>query len=75
MSLINNTAHDYFDKFMVAYLDDILFYGHTRSEHITYIKRALQRLHENRLYAKFSKFIYGTKEKEYFGFYNYIIML
>ncbi len=55
MSIMNNIFHDYADKFVTVYLDDILVYRNSWEEHITHLNLVLNRLREHKLYAKLSK--------------------
>ena len=40
---------------MIVFIDDILVYSKTEEDHIRYLRIVLQRLREDKLYAKFSK--------------------
>jgi hypothetical protein len=42
--LVNNTLHKYLDIFVVAYLDNILIYSKTETEHIEHIRQVLAKL-------------------------------
>ena len=55
MELMNRVFHDYLDKFIIVFIDDILVYSKTREDHETYLRLALERLQFEKLYAKFSK--------------------
>ena len=55
MDLMNRVFHDYLDKFVVVFIDDILIYSKSAIEHETHLKLVLQRLREKQLYAKFKK--------------------
>ncbi|XP_077222075.1 uncharacterized protein LOC143855912 [Tasmannia lanceolata] len=56
MDLMNRVFHDYLDKFVVVFIDDILVYSKSREEHEEHLKIVLQTLRQKKLYAKFSKF-------------------
>jgi hypothetical protein len=43
------------DKFVVVFIDDILIYSKTEEDHVDHLRVILQRLRDDRLYAKFSK--------------------
>lgn len=43
------------DKFVVVFIDDILIYSKTKEEHVEHLKRVLEALRREKLYAKFSK--------------------
>ena len=55
MELINRVFHDYLDKFIIVFIDDIVSYSKTREDHETHLILALERLQSQKLYAKFSK--------------------
>ena len=55
MDLMNRVFHDYLDKFVVVFIDDILVYSKTAAKHEEHLKAVLQRLREKKLYAKFKK--------------------
>ena len=55
MCLMNDVLHKYLDKFIVVFIDDILFYSKSKEEHEEHLKIVLQELREHQLYAKFSK--------------------
>ena len=50
-TLMNNILQPFLDDFVVVYLDDILVYSKTEEEHRTHIKKVLQVLLDNSLYA------------------------
>jgi transposase InsO family protein len=64
---INDTLRDYLDVFCTAYLDDILIYSKTRSEHSRHVRLVLQRLREAGLYAKLSKCEFAVPETRFLG--------
>ena len=43
------------DKFVVAFIDDILIYSKNEADHAEHLRIVLSRLREHKLYAKFSK--------------------
>jgi hypothetical protein len=55
MYMMNNVFMDYLDKFVVAFIDDILIYSQSEQEHADHLRKVLQRLREHQLYAKLSK--------------------
>jgi hypothetical protein len=55
MYLMNKVFMEYLDKFVVVFIDDILVYSRSEKEHEEHLRLALQKLWENRLYAKLSK--------------------
>nr|GFB85535.1 putative reverse transcriptase domain-containing protein [Tanacetum cinerariifolium] len=55
MDLMNRVFHEYLDKFVIVFIDDILVYSKTREEHEDHIRIVLEILRQKKLYAKFSK--------------------
>ena len=51
-NLINDVLFDYLDAFVVVYLDDIVVYNQTLSEHEMHLKKVFQWLKEHKLYVK-----------------------
>ena len=56
MELMNKVFHDYLNKFIIVFIDDILVYSKTREDHEMYLRLALERLQSEKLYAKFFKY-------------------
>lgn len=55
MDTINRVFHDYFDHFKVVFIDDILTYSKSLEEHRVHLRKALERLQQEQLYAKLEK--------------------
>ncbi|GJW70701.1 putative reverse transcriptase domain-containing protein, partial [Tanacetum coccineum] len=55
MDLMNRVFHEYLDKFVIVFIDDILVYLKTREEHEDHLRIVLEILRRKKLYAKFSK--------------------
>jgi hypothetical protein len=64
---INDTLRDYLDIFCTAYLDDILVYSQTRSEHTQHVRKVLQKLREAGLFAKLAKCEFAVHETKFLG--------
>jgi Reverse transcriptase (RNA-dependent DNA polymerase) len=41
MMLMNNVFHEYLDKFIIIYLDDILIYSKSKEEHLQHLRQVL----------------------------------
>ncbi|WVZ52111.1 hypothetical protein U9M48_003201 [Paspalum notatum var. saurae] len=67
MQLMNSVFMDYLDKFVVVFIDDILIYSKTESEHEEHLRLVLQRLREHKLYAKFSKCEFWIDKVRFLG--------
>ena len=55
MDTMNRVFHDYLDQFIVVFIDDILIYSKTSEEHKEHLRKALERLRREKLYAKLEK--------------------
>ena len=51
-NLMNDVLFDYLDAFVVVYLDEIVVYSKTLTEHEKHLKLVFQRLRDNKLYVK-----------------------
>jgi len=66
--LMNKIFKLYLRKFVLVFFDDILVYKKSWDDHIGHVKKVLQILEDNQLYAKKSKCEFGKKEVEYLGY-------
>jgi hypothetical protein len=55
MDTMNKVFHDYLDQFTVVFIDDILIYSRMSEEHEEHLRKALERLRREKLYAKLKK--------------------
>ncbi|XP_062103509.1 uncharacterized mitochondrial protein AtMg00860-like [Humulus lupulus] len=55
MDLMNKVFKVYLDKFVIVIIDDILIYSKTEEDHEDHLRKTLQRLKEQQLYAKLTK--------------------
>nr|GEZ23141.1 putative reverse transcriptase domain-containing protein [Tanacetum cinerariifolium] len=55
MDLMNRIFHEYLDKFVIVFIDDILVFSKSKEEHEDHLRAVLQTLRQEKLYAKFSK--------------------
>jgi hypothetical protein len=67
MYLMNKVFMEYLDKFMVVFIDDILIFSKNEEDHDEYLRVVLQKLRENKLYAKLSKCEFWLKEVSFLG--------
>jgi RNase H-like domain found in reverse transcriptase/Reverse transcriptase (RNA-dependent DNA polymerase)/Integrase zinc binding domain/Chromo (CHRromatin Organisation MOdifier) domain/Retroviral aspartyl protease len=68
MSMMQDILAPYLDKFCISFLDDILIYSKTLEEHQRHVRMIMDKLRENKLYAKLSKCELFKKEIEFLGF-------
>jgi hypothetical protein len=55
MNLMNKVFMKELDRFVMVFIDDILIYSETTEEHEEHLRVMLERLRQQKLYAKFSK--------------------
>ncbi|KAJ9556477.1 hypothetical protein OSB04_011091 [Centaurea solstitialis] len=67
MDLMNRVCRPYLDKFVIVFIDDILIYSKTAEEHGDHLRKILEMLKRERLYAKFSKCEFWLKEVQFLG--------
>ncbi|KAI3819476.1 hypothetical protein L1987_13315 [Smallanthus sonchifolius] len=67
MDLMNRVCKPYLDKFVIVFIDDILIYSKTKSDHEQHLRLVLELLRKEQLYAKFSKCEFWLKEVQFLG--------
>eukprot|EP00171_Calliarthron_tuberculosum_P016938 IDg16938t1 len=67
VALMNEVLQGLIDKCCVVYMDDILVYSKTRTEHFKHLKMVLERLRQHRLYVSPSKCSFMQTEVEFLG--------
>ena len=67
MRLMNEVLHDYLDSFVIIFIDDILVYSQSAEVHREHLGKVLDRLREQRLFAKFSKCKFWQREIGFLG--------
>ena len=67
---INQTLHDFLDKFCIVYLNNILIYSEVEADHKEHIKKILSRLHDTGLYCKLKKCKFSVKKV---GFVRFVV--
>ncbi|XP_074378128.1 uncharacterized protein LOC141719649 [Apium graveolens] len=67
MDLMNRVFHDYLDKFVVVFIDDILIYSRSREEHEEHLRTVLEIIIEKKLFVKFSKYEFWLEEVAFLG--------
>jgi hypothetical protein len=55
------------DQFTVVFIDDILVYSQNEEEYVEHLRIVLTRLHDNQLYAKFSKCEFWLNKVSFLG--------
>ncbi|GJS56099.1 putative reverse transcriptase domain-containing protein [Tanacetum coccineum] len=67
MDLMNRIFHEYLDKFVIVFIDDILVYSKSEEEHERHLQIVLEILRQKKLYAKFSKCEFWLQQVAFLG--------
>jgi hypothetical protein len=67
MYLINKVFMEYLDKFVVAFIDDILIFSRMEEEHEVHLRLVLEKLRAHQLYTMFSKCEFWIMEVTFLG--------
>ncbi|GJV49801.1 reverse transcriptase [Tanacetum coccineum] len=67
MDLMNRIFHEYLDKFIIIFIDDILVYSKSEEEHERHLRIVLEILRQKTLYAKFSKCEFWLQQVAFLG--------
>ncbi|XP_020263054.1 uncharacterized protein LOC109839034 [Asparagus officinalis] len=67
MDLMNRVFHPFLDQFVIVFINDILIYLRSESEHEQHLCLALQTLREHQLYAKFNKCEFWISKIRFLG--------
>ncbi|KAK2899769.1 hypothetical protein Q8A73_012898 [Channa argus] len=67
-SLMNSVLHDFINRFVFVYLDDILIFSRNLHDHQQHVRLVLQRLLENRLFVKAEKCEFHVSTVSFLGF-------
>nr|GEW06473.1 putative reverse transcriptase domain-containing protein [Tanacetum cinerariifolium] len=67
MDLMNRVCKPYHDKFVIVFINDILFYSKDEEEHEKHLKMIMELLKKERLYAKFLKCDFWLDSIQFLG--------
>ncbi|KAJ0853329.1 putative nucleotidyltransferase, Ribonuclease H [Helianthus annuus] len=67
MDLMNRMCKPFLDRFVIVFIDDVLIYSKSKTEHVQHLRLVLELLQGNRLYAKFSKCEFWLEEVQLLG--------
>ncbi|KDR73901.1 hypothetical protein GALMADRAFT_71411, partial [Galerina marginata CBS 339.88] len=65
---MNDVFADLLDNYLIIYLDDILIYSNSLSEHKKHVREVLRRLRKFGLYGRLDKCEFHTQQVEYLGY-------
>ena len=68
MTVFNDVLREIINRFVFAYLDDILIFLKNLEEHTIHIRKVLQRLLENRLFVKAEKCEFSCSSTAFLGY-------
>ncbi len=64
-NFMNDTLMNYLDKFVVAYLNNIIVYSNSKKKHIKHVRKILQRLREANIQTDVDKCEFHTTETKF----------
>ncbi|MBW0530958.1 hypothetical protein O181_070673 [Austropuccinia psidii MF-1] len=67
-NILNDIFAYFLDIFSVVYLDDIMVFSSFEEEHVKHVALVLQRLRDNKFFAKASKCVFHASSVEYLGY-------
>lgn len=67
-ALVNDVLREMLNKFVFVYLDDILIFSRSLSEHTRHVQLVLSRLLENSLYVKAEKCEFHAQSVAFLGY-------
>ena len=67
IDIMKRVFHEYFDSFIIVFIDDILIYSMTKEEHEQHLRLTLQALRRHQLYAEFNKCEFWLRSMTFFG--------
>ena len=67
VALMNKVFQPYLDQFVIVFIDDILVYSPNEEEHAKHLNKVLQRLREEKLYAKYDKCEFWLNQIAFLG--------
>ena len=69
---INNMLREYFDMFVLVYLDNILIYSQHKEKHVQHVRKVLQKLKQYNLQIELDKY---NQHITKIGFLRYVITI
>ena len=65
---INSVLKEHLDKFVIAYLNNIIIYSDLKEEHKKHVKWVLERLHNKNIFIVIEKCEFHTRKTDFVGF-------
>jgi len=66
--MINDALRQHLDRFVIAYLDDIMIYSKILKEHVSHVSKVLERLDMRNLHLKPKKCEFHREKVDFLGF-------
>ncbi len=66
--MINDALRQHLNRFVIAYLDDIMIYSKILKEHVSYVFKVLKCLNKRNLHLKPKKCEFHQEEVDFLGF-------
>ncbi len=66
--MINDTLRQHLNRFVIAYLDDIMIYSKTLKEHVSHVSKVLECLNMRNLHLKSKKCEFHQKKVDFLEF-------
>ncbi len=67
-SFMNEVFREFLNKFVIAYIDDILIYSRNLAEHCHHVTQVLQKLRQHQLYLKLEKCEFHRSTIQFLGY-------
>ncbi|KAI2666700.1 Transposon Tf2-6 polyprotein [Labeo rohita] len=67
-AFVNEVFRDMLNRWVIIYIDDILIYSNSVTEHVQHVRAVLQRLIEHQLYAKLEKCEFHQERITFLGY-------
>ena len=64
---MNNVLYEYLDDIVFVYLDDIVIYSRTLENHLSHLRKVLEKLRAYQLYVKMEKYEFSSREIKFLG--------
>ena len=65
---INSVLEEHLNKFIIAYLNNIIIYSNSEKEHFQHIKQVLQRLADKKMLVAIKKYKFHTTKTKFCKF-------
>ncbi|KAI2652387.1 Transposon Tf2-9 polyprotein [Labeo rohita] len=67
-AFVNDVFRDMLNRWVIVYIDDILIYSNTFTDHVQHVRTVLQRLIQHKLYAKEEKCQFHQESVAFLGY-------